>query len=136
LSTYRSIGRATEELLDDMVLAVASGRNRTYPAPYLTGSIQIPGGIEPIVLHRDAVSGGGYVMVAVIGADMDLVGQSPQNVTTRFIDVDLDTPLQARRDYMGPIDRLTELLPADPTVVRMTQRHFAIGRVLTNPRCS
>jgi hypothetical protein len=33
----------------------------------------VPGGTEPIVLHRDAVSGGGYMMVGtVISADMDL----------------------------------------------------------------
>ena len=37
---------------------------------------QVPGGTEPIVLHRDAVSGGGYFMVGtVISADMDLIGQ-------------------------------------------------------------
>ena len=39
---------------------------------YPYGSIQVPGGTEPIVLHRDAVSGGGYVMIGtVISADMD-----------------------------------------------------------------
>ena len=43
-------------------------------SPYPIGSIQIPGGVEPIVLHRDAVSGGGYAMIAtVISADMDTV---------------------------------------------------------------
>lgn len=68
-------------------------------APYPIGSIQVPSGIEPIILHRDAVSGGGYCMVAtVIGADMDDVGQSPPNITTRFVEVDLETALQARRD--------------------------------------
>src|SRR5881392_3649104 len=30
---------------------------------YPYGSIQVPGGTEPIVLHRDAVSGGGYFMI-------------------------------------------------------------------------
>ena len=45
-------------------------------ACYPYGSIQVPGGTEPIVLHRDAVSGGGYFMVGtVISADMDLIGQ-------------------------------------------------------------
>ena len=43
---------------------------------YPYGSIQVPGGTEPIVLHRDAVSGGGYFMIGtVISADMDLIGQ-------------------------------------------------------------
>ena len=45
-------------------------------ACYPYGSIQVPGGTEPIVLHRDAVSGGGYFMIGtVISADMDLIGQ-------------------------------------------------------------
>jgi len=45
-------------------------------ACYPYGSIQVPGGSEPIVLHRDAVSGGGYFMLGtVISADMDLIGQ-------------------------------------------------------------
>ncbi|WP_244301202.1 biotin-dependent carboxyltransferase family protein [Leucobacter insecticola] len=42
-------------------------------AGYPVGSIQIPGGTQPIVLHCDAVSGGGYAQAAtVISADMDL----------------------------------------------------------------
>ena len=80
-------------------------------APYPIGSIQVPSGIEPIVLHRDAVSGGGYVMVAtVIGADMDFVGQSPPNITTRFVAVDLETALQARRDREAQFARLRDEL--------------------------
>ena len=35
-------------------------------ACYPYGSIQVPGGTEPIVLHRDAVSGGGYFMVGTV----------------------------------------------------------------------
>ena len=78
-------------------------------APYPIGSIQVPGGVEPIVLHRDAVSGGGYVMVAtVISADMDDVGQSAPNNTTRFVEVDLDGALAARRDRAGRIEALRE----------------------------
>ena len=78
-------------------------------APYPIGSIQIPGGVEPIVLHRDAVSGGGYVMVGtVISADMDHVGQSAPNITTRFVEVDLETALGARRDRTARIEALRE----------------------------
>ena len=78
-------------------------------APYPIGSIQVPGGVEPIVLHRDAVSGGGYVMVAtVIGADMDIVGQSAPNITTRFVEVDLDEALSARRAREDRIEQLRE----------------------------
>ncbi len=64
---------------------------------YPYGSIQVPGGTEPIVLHRDAVSGGGYFMVGtVISADMDLIGQLQPHTPARFVAVDMDTALAAR----------------------------------------
>jgi biotin-dependent carboxylase-like uncharacterized protein len=68
-------------------------------ACYPYGSIQVPGGIEPIVLHRDAVSGGGYFMIGtVISADMDLIGQLQPHTRARFVPVDMSAALQARRD--------------------------------------
>ncbi len=66
-------------------------------AGYPYGSIQVPGGVEPIVLHRDAVSGGGYAMIGtVISADMDLLGQLQPNCKVRFVPVDMDAALAAR----------------------------------------
>lgn len=71
-------------------------------AGYPVGSIQVPGGVEPIILHRDAVSGGGYAMVGtVISADMDLVAQCSPGTSTRFIPVSLDDALQARAAAKG-----------------------------------
>jgi biotin-dependent carboxylase-like uncharacterized protein len=68
-------------------------------AGYAVGSIQIPGGTQPIILHRDAVSGGGYAMVAtVISADMDLVARSAPGTKTRFVSVTMDEALAARRE--------------------------------------
>jgi biotin-dependent carboxylase-like uncharacterized protein len=67
-------------------------------ACYPYGSIQVPGGTEPIVLHRDAVSGGGYFMVGtVIAADLDLIGQLQPNTTVKFVKVEMDQALAARR---------------------------------------
>jgi biotin-dependent carboxylase-like uncharacterized protein len=67
-------------------------------ACYPYGSIQVPGGTEPIVLHRDAVSGGGYFMVGtVISADMDLIGQLQPNTPVRFVKVEMDEALAARK---------------------------------------
>lgn len=67
-------------------------------AGYAVGSIQIPGGTQPIVLHRDAVSGGGYAMVAtVISADMDLVARAAPGTVTRFVPVGMEEALAARR---------------------------------------
>jgi biotin-dependent carboxylase-like uncharacterized protein len=71
-------------------------------ACYPYGSVQVPGGTEPIVLHRDAVSGGGYFMIGtVISADMDLIGQLQPHTPTRFVKVDLATALKARAEREG-----------------------------------
>ncbi len=79
-------------------------------AGYPVGSIQVPGGVEPIILHRDAVSGGGYAMVGtVISADMDVVGQSAPGTQTRFVPVSLDEALAARAAYRA---RTREMLAA------------------------
>jgi allophanate hydrolase subunit 2 len=59
----------------------------------------VPGGSEPIVLHRDAVSGGGYFMLGtVISADMDLIGQLQPNMPAKFVKVDMADALKARAD--------------------------------------
>lgn len=80
-------------------------------APYPIGSIQVPGSVEPIVLHRDAVSGGGYMMVAtVLSGDLDVVAQSAPRTRTKFVPVSFDDALAARRDYRRRCDRLAELL--------------------------
>lgn len=75
-----------------------SGFSNIVDACYAVGSILIPGP-QPIVLHRDAVSGGGYAMVAtVISADMDLVARAVPGTRTRFEPVDLETALRARQE--------------------------------------
>jgi len=80
-------------------------------APYPIGSIQVPGGVEPIILHRDAVSGGGYAMIAtVISADMDTVAQSAPGAKTRFVAVDLDGALAARADRNRRLQALRDAL--------------------------
>jgi biotin-dependent carboxylase-like uncharacterized protein len=71
-------------------------------AGYPYGSIQVPGGVEPIILHRDAVSGGGYAMIGtVVSADMDRIAQMQPNNVARFVAVDMKTALAARADYMS-----------------------------------
>jgi biotin-dependent carboxylase-like uncharacterized protein len=78
---------------------------------YPYGSIQVPGGTEPIVLHRDAVSGGGYFMLGtVISADMDLIGQLQPHQPTRFVKVDMETALKARAERKTMAGRLKESL--------------------------
>lgn len=76
-------------------------------ACYPYGSIQVPGGTEPIVLHRDAVSGGGYMMVGtVISADMDLIGQLQPHSPARFVRVTMEQALAARHDRAAALARV------------------------------
>ncbi len=78
---------------------------------YPYGSIQIPGGTEPIILHRDAVSGGGYFMVGtVISSDMDLIGQLQPHTPTRFVSVDMDAALAARQERTAQLSEVRSLL--------------------------
>ncbi len=76
-------------------------------ACYPIGSIQVPSGQQPIILHRDAVSGGGYMMVGtVISADMDLIGQMQPNTKVKFVAVTLEQALTARADRARHLDRI------------------------------
>lgn len=78
---------------------------------YPYGSIQVPGGTEPIVLHRDAVSGGGYFMLGtVIAADMDLIGQLQPHTPTKFVEVDMAAALDARRERAALLAKVRETL--------------------------
>jgi biotin-dependent carboxylase-like uncharacterized protein len=78
---------------------------------YPYGSIQVPGGTEPIILHRDAVSGGGYFMIGtVISADMDLIGQLQPNTPTRFTVVDMAGALAARHQRSARMAQVRQLL--------------------------
>jgi biotin-dependent carboxylase-like uncharacterized protein len=80
-------------------------------ACYPYGSIQVPGGTEPIVLHRDAVSGGGYFMVGtVISSDMDMIGQLQPNTPVRFVKVEMDQALAARKARAGLLDKICSSL--------------------------
>lgn len=77
---------------------------------YPIGSIQVPAGLEPIILHRDAVSGGGYAMIGtVISADLDLIGQMQPNQQARFLKVSLEQALEARRSYKKKLACLARL---------------------------
>lgn len=92
-------GRPLQFVPRQQPVGAGSDPSNIVDACYPYGSIQVPGGTEPIVLHRDAVSGGGYMMVGtVISADMDLIGQLQPHTETRFVAVDMAGALQARHD--------------------------------------
>ncbi len=78
---------------------------------YPVGSIQVPGGVEPIVLMNDAVTGGGYATIGtVISVDRDRLAQTKTNDTVRFRSVTLDEALDARRERQRRLGRIREAL--------------------------
>lgn len=100
-------GRPLEFVPRKPPFGAGSDPSNIVDACYPYGSIQVPGGTEPIVLHRDAVSGGGYFMLGtVISADMDLIGQLQPHTPARFVEVDMPAALAARRDRQSLLDKL------------------------------
>jgi biotin-dependent carboxylase-like uncharacterized protein len=78
---------------------------------YPIGSIQVPGGVEPIVLMNDAVTGGGYATIGtVISADRDKLAQTKTNDKTRFRSVDLDEALKAREERREQMAEIRQAL--------------------------
>jgi biotin-dependent carboxylase-like uncharacterized protein len=108
---FRYDGAKLEFVEREQPFGAGSDPSNIVDAPYPVGSIQVPGGVEPIILHRDAVSGGGYAMIAtVISADMDTVAQSSPGSRTRFAPVGLDVALTARRERQDRLQRMREAL--------------------------
>jgi biotin-dependent carboxylase-like uncharacterized protein len=108
---FRYKGEKLELVKRKQPFGAGSDPSNIVDSPYPIGSIQIPGGVEPIVLHRDAVSGGGYAMIAtVISADMDAVAQSAPGSRTRFVAVELDDALAARTERSKRLQELEAAL--------------------------
>ena len=78
---------------------------------YPVGSIQVPGGVEPIVLNNDAVTGGGYATIGtVISVDRDTLAQTKTNDKTRFRSVDLEEAMEARAQRRRQMQEIREAL--------------------------
>lgn len=100
-------GRPLQFVARQQPFGAGSDPSNIVDACYPYGSIQVPGGTEPIVLHRDAVSGGGYFMIGtVISADMDLIGQLQPHTEVRFVGVDMAGALKARHDNDARLARV------------------------------
>ncbi len=104
-------GRKLEFVEREQPFGAGADPSNITDACYPYGSVQVPSGTEPIVLHRDAVSGGGYFMIGtVISADMDLIGQLQPHTPTRFVKVDMDAALAARHDRAKAMTAIREAL--------------------------
>ena len=92
---------------------VGEGPWNTCSLNYPCGVIQLPGGVEPIVLMKDGVTGGNYASVGtVISADLDRVAQSKTHETTRFLPVTLEEALTARAERRERLSRIRDELEA------------------------
>jgi biotin-dependent carboxylase-like uncharacterized protein len=109
---YRFRGGAPLEFVPrEPPFGAGSDPSNIVDACYPYGSIQVPGGTEPIVLHRDAVSGGGYFMLGtVISADMDLIAQLQPHKPVRFVEVGMEEALEARAARRRSLDRIRAAL--------------------------
>ena len=104
-------GRPLDFVPQEQPFGAGSDPSNIVDACYPYGSVQVPSGTEPIVLHRDAVSGGGYFMIGtVVSADMDLIGQLQPHTPTRFVKVTMAQALQARADRKSVLDAIGALL--------------------------
>ena len=107
---YRN-GRPLEFIARQPPFGAGSDPSNIVDAGYAYGSIQVPGGLEPIILHRDAVSGGGYAMVGtVISADMDRIAQMQPNNKARFVRVTMQEALAARAERHARLNQLRAAL--------------------------
>ena len=97
---YRFKGGSALEFVDrEQPFGAGADPSNIVDGCYSYGSVQVPGGLEPIVLHRDAVSGGGYFTLgAIISADMDLIGQLQPHTPVKFVKVNMDQALAARKE--------------------------------------
>lgn len=109
---YRFKGGQPLEFVDrEPPFGAGSDPSNIVDGCYSYGSIQVPGGTEPIILHRDAVSGGGYFTLgAVISADMDLIGQLQPNTEVKFVRVEMDEALKARAARKALLQQIREEL--------------------------
>jgi biotin-dependent carboxylase-like uncharacterized protein len=104
-------GRPLDFVPREPPFGAGSDPSNIVDACYPYGSVQVPSGTEPIVLHRDAVSGGGYFMIGtVISADLDLIGQLQPHANARFVPVTMEQALAARHDRQKLLNEIREAL--------------------------
>ena len=104
-------GRPLEFVPREPPFGAGSDPSNIVDACYPYGSVQVPSGTEPIVLHRDAVSGGGYFMIgAVISADLDLIGQLQPHAPAVFAPATMEQALAARRERQLLLAKVREAL--------------------------
>lgn len=108
---YRHRGERLQFVEREQPFGAGSNPSNVTDLGYPIGSIQVPDGVEPIVLLHDAVTGGGYATIAtVISSDLNRMGQIKTNEKVRFAAVTLAEALQARRETEEKLMRIAASL--------------------------
>ncbi|MFP3388248.1 biotin-dependent carboxyltransferase family protein [Brevibacillus sp. SIMBA_040] len=108
---YRHRGERLQFVEREQPFGAGSNPSNVTDLGYPIGSIQVPDGVEPIVLLHDAVTGGGYATIAtVISTDLNRMGQMKTNDKVRFVAVSLEEALQARRETQAKLSRIAASL--------------------------
>jgi biotin-dependent carboxylase-like uncharacterized protein len=108
---YRYTGGELEFVEREQPAGAGAEQANVVDFGYPVGSIQVPGGVEPIILMNDAVTGGGYATIGtVISVDRDKLAQTKTNDKTRFRSVDLEEALEARKQRSQKMEEIRQSL--------------------------
>lgn len=108
---YRFKGESLDFVPREQPFGAGSNPSNVVDMGYPIGSIQIPGGIEPIALMHDAVTAGGYATVAtIISTDLNRMAQVKTNDKVRFVPVTVDEAIQARRELKKQLAQIQDII--------------------------
>lgn len=110
---YRFEGPDIEPMFDDRDPPFGAGTDVTNVVDlgYPVGSIQMAG--QPIVLMRDAVTGGGYATIGtVISPDRDRLAQQPTHQVVNFESVAVEEALAAREERETTLEAIRTSIPS------------------------
>ncbi|WP_017755083.1 5-oxoprolinase subunit C family protein [Calidifontibacillus oryziterrae] len=108
---YRHKGKRLQFVEREQPFGAGSNPSNVTDLGYPIGSIQVPDGIEPIVLLHDAVTGGGYATVAtVISTDLNRMAQVKTNEKVKFVSVTLEEALKIRKENQLILKQIDERL--------------------------
>ncbi|GAB3693346.1 5-oxoprolinase subunit C family protein [Saccharopolyspora tripterygii] len=103
---YRLRGGTLEFVEREQPFGAGSDQANVVDLGYPIGSIQVPGGDEPIVLLNDAVTGGGYATIGtVISVDRDRMAQARTGSKVQFEQVDIDGAVAARTERRARLEK-------------------------------
>lgn len=108
---YRFKGERLNFVEREQPFGAGSNPSNVVDLGYPIGSIQVPDGVEPIALLNDAVTGGGYATICtIISADLNKMAQIKTNEKVRFVAVDIEEALRARREYTDKVAQIKQQL--------------------------